>query len=225
MRGPPRDVRSRRRTRPRSSTLLARPDPVRAWVATSTRRCSSRRTPSSWPASTPASRSAARSADSSLASRAPVLDAAVAAGLEDTHVAESVAEVIEQLRRGLRVLLTPASRPPAGRGVARARRPFAAARARHPPPGAVLRRRAPQPAAAEGHLDRRLRLAIEAGFDPVTAVQMATINAASAHAARPRPGRGGARALRRPRDPRRPAHVRGGSRRAPRPCWSPRGPT
>lgn len=39
--------------------------------------------------------------------RGPVLDASVAIGLEDTHVAESVTEVIDQLRRGLRVLLTP----------------------------------------------------------------------------------------------------------------------
>jgi adenine deaminase len=107
-----------------------------------------------------------------------VLDAAVAAGLEDTHVAESVAEVIEQLRRGLRVLLTP--------------RPDRLPAEEWPELAAALRERNidtrrlvlcsddvhPNLLLAEGHLDRRLRLAVDAGFDPVTAVQMATINPA-----------------------------------------------
>ena len=108
-----------------------------------------------------------------------VLDATVAAGLEDTHVAESTAEVIEQLRRGLRVLLTP--------------RPDRLPPEEWPELAATITRRGldtrnlvlcsddvhPNLLLSEGHLDRRVRLAIEAGFDPVTAVQMATINAAS----------------------------------------------
>jgi adenine deaminase len=108
-----------------------------------------------------------------------VLDATVAAGLEDTHVAESTTEVIEQLRRGLRVLLTP--------------RPDRLPAEEWPELAAAIRQRGldtrylvlcsddvhPNLLLAEGHLDRRLRLAIEAGFDPLTAVQMATINAAS----------------------------------------------
>ncbi len=108
-----------------------------------------------------------------------VLDAAVAAGLEDTHVAESTTEVIEQLRRGLRVLLTP--------------RPDRLPAEEWPELATAIRHRGldtrhlvlcsddvhPNLLVAEGHLDRRLRLAIEAGFDPLTAVQMATINAAT----------------------------------------------
>jgi adenine deaminase len=108
-----------------------------------------------------------------------VLDATVAAGLEDTHVAESTAEVIEQLRRGLRVLLTP--------------RPDRLPAEEWPELAAAIRQRGldtrhlvlcsddvhPNLLVAEGHLDRRVRLAVEAGFDPLTAVQMATINAAT----------------------------------------------
>lgn len=108
----------------------------------------------------------------------PPLDASVAAGLEDTHVAESVEEVIEQLRRGLRVLLTPRiDRLPAEEWPALAtaitdahldtRNLVLCTDDIHPN---ILRR--------EGHLDHRVRLAIEAGFDPIAAIQMATINPA-----------------------------------------------
>lgn len=108
----------------------------------------------------------------------PVLDASIVTGLEDTHVAESAGEVIDQLRRGLRVLLTPRiDRLPAEEWPE-----LAAAMVRndidtrylvlctddiHPN---ILQR--------EGHLDQRVRLAVAAGFDPLVAVQMATINPA-----------------------------------------------
>ncbi len=107
-----------------------------------------------------------------------ILDASIASGIEDTHVAESVDEVLEQLRRGLRVLLTPRiDRLPAEQWPE-----LAAAMANHRidtrylvlctddiHPN-ILRR--------EGHLDQRVRLAIASGFDPLEAIQMATLNAA-----------------------------------------------
>ena len=107
-----------------------------------------------------------------------VLDATLVAGVEDTHVAESPAEVVEQLRRGARVLLTPRiDRLPAEEWPE-----IVAATERL---GLDTRRLVlctddihPNILMNEGHLDQRVRLAVEAGFDPVTAVQMATLNAA-----------------------------------------------
>ena len=107
-----------------------------------------------------------------------VLDASLAAGVEDTHVAESPAEVVEQLRRGVRVLLTPRiDRLPAEEWpeiVATVERL-----------GLDTRRLVlctddvhPNILMTEGHLDGWVRLAVESGFDPVTAVQMATLNVA-----------------------------------------------
>ena len=107
-----------------------------------------------------------------------VLDASLAAGVEDTHVAESPAEVVEQLRRGVRVLLTPRiDRLPAEEWpeiVATVERL-----------GLDTRRLVlctddvhPNILMTEGHLDGWVRLAVESGFDPVTAVQMATLNTA-----------------------------------------------
>ena len=107
-----------------------------------------------------------------------VLDATLVAGVEDTHVAESPAEVVEQLRKGARVLLTPRiDRLPAEEWPE-----IAAATERL---GLDTRRLVlctddihPNILVREGHLDQRVRLAVEAGFDPLTAVQMATLNAA-----------------------------------------------
>lgn len=108
----------------------------------------------------------------------PALDASVAVGLEDTHVAESVDEVVQQLRHGLRVLLTPRpDRLPPEEWpelAERVRRDGLDTR------GLVLCTDDIHPNLLhrEGHLDQRIRLAIESGFDPVQAVQMATINTA-----------------------------------------------
>ena len=107
-----------------------------------------------------------------------VLDATLVAGVEDTHVAESPAEVVEQLRKGARVLLTPRiDRLPAEEWPE-----IVAATERL---GLDTRRLVlctddihPNILVREGHLDQRVRLAVEAGFDPLTAVQMATLNAA-----------------------------------------------
>ena len=107
-----------------------------------------------------------------------VLDATLVAGVEDTHVAESPAEVVEQLRRGARVLLTPRIDRLPGEEWPE----IVAATERL---GLDTRRLVlctddihPNILMSEGHLDQRVRLAIEAGFDPLTAVQMATLNAA-----------------------------------------------
>ena len=107
-----------------------------------------------------------------------LLDASIVTGIEDTHVAESVQEVVEQLRRGLRVLLTPRiDRLPAEEWPAI----FEAIRAM----GVDTRHLVlcsddvhPNLLQREGHLDHRVRLAVTAGFDPVEVIQMATLNAA-----------------------------------------------
>jgi adenine deaminase len=107
-----------------------------------------------------------------------LLDASVVTGIEDTHVAETVEEVLEQLRRGLRVLLTPridrlpAEEWPALAGALRAKR----VDTRH----LVLCSDDVHPnlLQREGHLDHRVRLAMAAGFELVEAIQMSTLNAA-----------------------------------------------
>jgi adenine deaminase len=107
-----------------------------------------------------------------------VLDASIVTGIEDTHVAESVEEVLDQLRRGLRVLLTPridrlpAEDWPAMVDALRAHR----VDTRH----LVLCSDDVHPnlLQREGHLDHRVRVAAAAGFDPVEVIQMATLNAA-----------------------------------------------
>jgi adenine deaminase len=107
-----------------------------------------------------------------------LLDASIVTGIEDTHMAESVEEVVEQLRRGLRVLLTPRiDRLPAEEWPAiiesirdlgvDTRHLVLCSDDVHPN---VLER--------EGHLDYRVRLAVTAGFDPIEVIQMATLNAA-----------------------------------------------
>ena len=107
------------------------------------------------------------------------LSAFVAAGPEDSHVASSVDEIVENTRVGMRSVL--ALRP--------ARRLEAAHMAE------LARRVADEKLDTrlfqlctddihahdllyEGHLDHRLRVLIEAGFDPVEAIQFATVNVA-----------------------------------------------
>ena len=107
-----------------------------------------------------------------------LLDASIVTGIEDTHVAESAGEVLDQLRRGLRVLLTPRiDRLPAEEWPA-----LVEALRAH---GVDTRHLVlcsddihPNLLQREGHLDQRVRLATASGFDPVEAIQMATLNAA-----------------------------------------------
>jgi adenine deaminase len=107
------------------------------------------------------------------------LNAYIAAGPEDSHVARNVAEIIENIRLGLRSII--ALRP--GRRLDRPHMKELAdlIRTRR------LDTRMLQFCTddihahhlyAEGHLDHRLRLANEEGFDPLISLQMATINVA-----------------------------------------------
>ena len=107
------------------------------------------------------------------------LSAFVAAGPEDSHVASSVDEIVENTRVGMRSILAlrPARRLDAAHMAELARR--------------VAEERLDtrlfqlctddihaHDLLHEGHLDHRLRVVIEAGFDPVEAFQFATLNVA-----------------------------------------------
>lgn len=104
------------------------------------------------------------------------MNAMVAAGLEDSHVAQDIDELRNNLRLGLHALLTP--RP--GRFEAK---DFADL-ARELNAGRLDSRRISlctddvlvHELVADGHLDVRIKMAIEAGIAPITAIQMATSN-------------------------------------------------
>lgn len=107
------------------------------------------------------------------------LCAYVAGGPEDSHVALDVSEVLANQRLGLRSILTIR----AGRRLDRPQFRQLADLARN----SGLETRylqfctddvLPHRLQEEGHLEHRVRVAIEEGFDPVTAIQMATINVA-----------------------------------------------
>jgi adenine deaminase len=111
----------------------------------------------------------------------PALCAYVASGSEDTHVASSVAEILEDLRAGLRTVLV--LRP--GRRLGREHVAELCA---------LIQERKletrfiqlstddvyPNHLLHEGHIDHRVRLCIEEGFEPIMAYQMATLNVAEA---------------------------------------------
>ena len=109
------------------------------------------------------------------------LSAFVAAGPEDSHVASSVDEIVENTRVGMRSVLAlrPARRLEAAHMAELARR--------------VAEERLDtrlfqlctddihaHDLLHEGHLDHRLRVLMQAGFDPVEAFQFATVNVAQA---------------------------------------------
>ena len=107
------------------------------------------------------------------------LSAFVAAGPADSHVASSVDEIVENTRVGMRSVLAlrPARRLEAAHMAELARR-VAEARL-----DTRLFQLCTDDIHAhdllyEGHLDHRLRVLIEAGFDPVEAFQFATVNVA-----------------------------------------------
>jgi adenine deaminase len=108
------------------------------------------------------------------------LNAYIASGAEDSHAPADVSEVIEDLRLGLNVFLTPRPRlfnRKHFRILAErlASQPFDTRRlclcTDDVPADRLL---------SEGHLDHRLRMAIEEGLSPLIAIQMATINPAYA---------------------------------------------
>ncbi len=106
------------------------------------------------------------------------LNAYVAAGPEDSHVAKSVDEIIENQRMGLRTVF--------------ALRPHRLHRPELRQLAGVIRERSldtrylqfctddvyAHELIDEGHINTRIRIAIEEGIDPMTAYQMATINVA-----------------------------------------------
>ncbi len=105
----------------------------------------------------------------------PWLDAYVAAGVGSDHESVTVEEAREKLRRGMRIFLRQATGAhnlvdllPAVTAHS-SRRCALCTDDRHP-----------HDLLDEGHVDHLVRLAVGAGLDPVTAVQLATLNAAEA---------------------------------------------
>ena len=111
--------------------------------------------------------------------RGRALSAFVAAGPEDSHVAGSVDEIIENTRVGVRSIL--ALRP--GRWLDASHMAELARRVRAQGIDTRLFQVCTDDIHAhdllhEGHLDHRLRVLMEAGFDPLEAYQFVTINVA-----------------------------------------------
>ncbi|MGQ9683507.1 MAG: adenine deaminase [Anaerolineae bacterium] len=109
------------------------------------------------------------------------LNAYVAAGIGSDHECTTVEEAREKLRLGLHVMIREASTAHNLRDLlplvtpANARRCLLVTDDRHP---ADLQQ--------EGHMDHLLRLAIASGLDPITALQMVTINTAECFGLRDR---------------------------------------
>jgi adenine deaminase len=106
------------------------------------------------------------------------LNAFVASGPEDSHVSENVEEVLDIMRHGMRALIT--------------HRPHFFTANDYKDLARVIRANQldtrllllctddiqPHILMQNGHLDERLRIAIQQGIDPLTVIQMATINVA-----------------------------------------------
>ena len=106
------------------------------------------------------------------------LNAFIAAGMEDSHVSENVAEIIDIVRHGMRALIT--HRPDLF-GVDDYKELVKAIHELKLDTRYLLFCTddiQPHILMENGHLDERLRLAIQNGLDPLTAIQMATINVA-----------------------------------------------
>ncbi|MFP4180570.1 MAG: adenine deaminase [Spirochaetaceae bacterium] len=104
------------------------------------------------------------------------LNAYAAAGIRSDHESSTLEEMRERLRAGMYCLIRQGSAaqnlPDLISGVRpeNSRRCMFCTDDRHP-----------EDVIAEGHIDNHLRMAVERGIDPVTAVQMATINTAEAY--------------------------------------------
>jgi len=104
------------------------------------------------------------------------LDAYIAAGISTDHECSTVEEMQERIRRGMYVLLRESTasrdllRLLPGVTPANARRCLFCSDDLHP--AEILE---------NGHIDHHLRLAVAAGLDPVSAVRMATLNAAECY--------------------------------------------
>jgi adenine deaminase len=104
------------------------------------------------------------------------LNAYVAAGVRTEHECTTVDEMIERLRLGMYIQIREGSAARnltaliAGVNKDNVRRIFFCTDDRHP--GDILR---------EGHIDNNVRLAISRGLPPITAIKMASLNAAEAY--------------------------------------------
>ncbi|MFO7850242.1 MAG: adenine deaminase [Spirochaetia bacterium] len=104
------------------------------------------------------------------------LNAYAAAGIRSDHESSTLEEMRERLRVGMYCLIRQGSAaqnlPDLISGVRpeNSRRCMFCTDDRHP-----------EDVIAEGHIDNHLRMAVERGIDPVTAVQMATLNTAEAY--------------------------------------------
>ncbi|MFO7848584.1 MAG: adenine deaminase [Spirochaetia bacterium] len=104
------------------------------------------------------------------------LNAYASAGIRSDHESSTLEEMRERLRAGMYCLIRQGSAAQnlpdliAGVRPENSRRCMFCTDDRHP-----------EDVIAEGHIDNHLRMAVERGIDPITAVQMATINTAEAY--------------------------------------------
>lgn len=99
-----------------------------------------------------------------------------AAGIMTDHECSSLDEMRERLRLGMRVLIREGS---AARNLATLIKGVDANTAKRC--SFCTDDKQPEDILAEGHIDYNVRLAIENGLDPLTAIQLATVNAAEAY--------------------------------------------
>lgn len=101
------------------------------------------------------------------------LNAYVAAGIHDEHECETVQDAEERISKGMYVMLREGSACRNLRAIIKAVTPMNSRRF-------ILCSddRQPKTILSVGHLDNHLRMCVEEGLDPVTAIQMASLNAA-----------------------------------------------
>ncbi len=101
------------------------------------------------------------------------LEAYVAAGIASDHECTTVAEAREKIRLGMRVMIREASNARNLKALLPVITPWNARRVLF-----VTDDRFPSDLIDEGHIDFIIRTAIREGLDPITAIQIATLNAA-----------------------------------------------
>ncbi len=101
------------------------------------------------------------------------LEGYVAAGIASDHECTTAAEAREKLRLGMRVMIREASNAHNSRDLFPLITPRNARRVLF-----VTDDRFPSDLIDQGHVDHIVRLAIQSGVDPITAIQIATLNAA-----------------------------------------------
>lgn len=104
------------------------------------------------------------------------LSAYAAAGVRTDHECSTVDEMLDRLSRGMHVLLREGSAAQNLKTLLKGITPENSRRCAF-----CTDDRQPDDLLELGHIDNHLRIAVESGIDPVTAVQMATINAAECY--------------------------------------------